>query len=86
MKHALFDEGIFAFVKPAPGETITPETVMAHCKAIAAYKRPAHVEIWDRDFPLTRSTKVDKLALADLAGPIVEDLKKQGGWDAGQQT
>ncbi len=83
IKHELFDEGIFAFVKPAPGQTITQDAVMAHCKGIAAYKRPAHVEIWDHDFPLTRSTKVDKLALADLAAPIVAELRKQGRWDAG---
>ncbi len=46
MPHTLFDEGIFAFVRPEPGIELTPEDVMAHCKSIAAYKRPAHVEIW----------------------------------------
>ena len=84
VKHALFDEGIFAFVKPVAGADISPEKVMAHCKSIAAYKRPAHVEIWTDDFPLTRSTKVDKLALADLAAPIVETLRSRGLWDAGR--
>lgn len=86
IKHELFDEGIFAFVKPEPGARITSDDVMAHCKSIAAYKRPVHVEIWppDREFPLTRSTKVDKLALTGLATPIVEDLRKNGLWDAGQ--
>ncbi|MDD9302988.1 MAG: acyl--CoA ligase [Desulfobacter sp.] len=86
MKHTLFAEGIFAFVRPEPGRTITPEDVMAHCKAIAAYKRPAHVEIWpsDQEFPLTRSTKVDKIGLIKKAEAIVEDLRSKGLWDSGQ--
>jgi hypothetical protein len=47
-------------------------------------KRPQHVEIWpcDQELPLTRSTKVDKLKLVELAGPIVEDLRNNGKWDA----
>ncbi len=84
MRHAIFDDGIFAFVKPMKGATLTPEAVMEHCKEIASYKRPQHVEIWpaDQNFPLTRSTKVDKIALKKLAEPIVESLRKNGGWDA----
>ena len=84
MKHTIFDDGIFAFVKPRPGTTLTAEKVMDHCKAIASYKRPQHVEIWpaDKSFPLTRSTKVDKIALQKLAEPVIESLRKKGGWDA----
>ncbi|MBA3012074.1 MAG: acyl--CoA ligase [Proteobacteria bacterium] len=86
MKHSLFDEGIFAFVRPKQGSTLTPEAVLAHCKSIAAYKRPLHVEIWPADeaFPLTRSTKVDKISLMEKAGTILETLRQQGKWDAGQ--
>ncbi|MCG8636608.1 MAG: acyl--CoA ligase [Desulfobacterales bacterium] len=86
MKHILFDEGIFAFVRPEPGSRLTPEDVAAHCKSIAAYKRPAHVAIWpaDEEFPLTRSTKVDKIGLMKKAEVIVEDLRSRGLWDAGQ--
>jgi len=42
------------------------------------------VEIWpaDEPFPLTRSTKVDKLALKKLAEPVVESLRLKGEWDA----
>jgi hypothetical protein len=49
-----------------------------------SYKRPQHVEIWPagKDFPITRSTKVDKLALKDAAKSIIEDLRRQGKWDA----
>jgi acyl-CoA synthetase (AMP-forming)/AMP-acid ligase II len=83
MPHRVFDEGIFAFVRPAAGVSLTPETVLAYCKSIAAYKRPQHVEIWPADklFPLTRSTKVDKLALKTLAEEIIKDLREKGKWD-----
>jgi fatty-acyl-CoA synthase len=82
-KHAVFDEAIFAFVRPEKDTELDAETVMAHCKAIASYKRPLHVEIWpaDKEFPLTRSTKVDKLELEKLADPIIENLRAEGKWD-----
>jgi len=83
-KHEFFDEGIFAFVRPVAGSDLTSRQVMDHCKSIASYKRPQHVEIWPRDkeLPLTRSTKVDKLRLAELADTIIEKLRKEGKWDA----
>ncbi len=86
MKHYLFDEGIFAFVRPKQGKELTSEAVLAHCKTIAAYKRPLHVEIWpsDEEFPLTRSTKVDKIRLMEKAETIIENLRQEGKWDAGQ--
>jgi acyl-CoA synthetase (AMP-forming)/AMP-acid ligase II len=86
MEHRLFDEGIFAFVRLFPGATLTAEEVLAHCREIASYKRPQHVELWPagREFPLTRSTKVDKLALRKMAEPIVEQLRREGQWDAAQ--
>jgi fatty-acyl-CoA synthase len=84
MEHALFDEGIFAFVRPGAGIHLTSQDVMEHCKSIASYKRPQHVEIWpqDKELPLTRSTKVDKLKLMGLAGSIIEKLRTNGNWDA----
>jgi len=83
MPHRVFDEGIFAFVRPAAGVTLTPESVMNYCKSIAAYKRPQYVEIWPADklFPLTRSTKVDKLALQAIAAEIIKGLREKGKWD-----
>ncbi len=83
MKHAVFDEGIFAFVRPKKGVDCTPEMVREHCEEIASYKRPQHVEIWPpgREFPLTRSTKVDKLELQKIAEPIVEKLRNEGAWE-----
>ncbi|MDF1590403.1 MAG: class I adenylate-forming enzyme family protein [Desulfobacterales bacterium] len=84
MKHQLFDEGIFAFVRPLPNVSLKSEDVMAHCKSIASYKRPQHIEIWpsNKELPLTRSTKVDKLKLKEQAQLIVEQLRTKGKWDA----
>jgi acyl-CoA synthetase (AMP-forming)/AMP-acid ligase II len=82
--HAIFDEAIFAFVRLEKGAALDTDAVMAHCKSIAAYKRPLHVEIWpaDKEFPLTRSTKVDKLELEKIANPVIERLRAEGKWDA----
>ena len=84
IKHKLFDEGIFAFVKPKPGVKLTPEEILEHCKNIASYKRPQHVEIWpvDKAFPITRTTKIDKIELTKEAEIIIEVLRKEGKWDA----
>ena len=83
MKHQLFDEGIFAFVRPTSDTKLSSKEVMAHCKSIASYKRPQHVEIWpcDKELPLTRSTKVDKLKLMETALPIINRLRDKGRWD-----
>ncbi|RJR25563.1 MAG: long-chain fatty acid--CoA ligase [Desulfobacteraceae bacterium] len=88
VKHEIFDEGIFAFVKVSKGAAVTPTMVLEHCRDIASYKRPQHVEIWPEgeDFPITRSTKVDKLTLGRLAGEIVARIRKEGGWDAVQKN
>ena len=88
MKHQLFDEGIIAFVRPFPNTSLSREDVMEHCKAIASYKRPQHVEIWpsNKELPLTRSTKVDKLKLIEQAQSIIEQLRKEGKWDADQSN
>jgi len=87
IKHTLFDEGIFAFVQASPGKTLDSDAVMIHCKSIASYKRPVHVEIWreDEEMPLTRSAKVDKMQLLERAKIIVEELRQNGKWDAQQE-
>ncbi|MDW7728973.1 MAG: class I adenylate-forming enzyme family protein [Bacillota bacterium] len=85
VKHNIFDEGIFVFIRPKKGETLTEDEIMKHCQGIASYKRPQHVEIWpeDREFPLTRVAKVDKKELKVVAESVVEELRKEGKWDAG---
>jgi acyl-coenzyme A synthetase/AMP-(fatty) acid ligase len=66
------------------GISLTPEAVMDYCKSIAAYKRPQYVEIWPADklLPLTRSTKVDKLVLKELAAEVIKGLREKGKWDS----
>jgi len=83
-KHQLFDEGIFAFVKLPDETNLSIDDINSHCKDIASYKRPQHIEIWPKneDFPLTRSTKVDKLELSEIADEKVVQLRLQGLWDA----
>lgn len=84
VKHKIFDEGIFVFIRPKKGEQLTADEIMEHCQGIASYKRPQHVEIWpqDKEFPLTRVAKVDKKELKVLAESIVEELRKKGKWDS----
>ncbi|MBI9076095.1 MAG: acyl--CoA ligase [Desulfatibacillum sp.] len=81
--HAIFDEGILAFVQPKPGMDLTGEEVLEHCKKIASFKRPQHVVIWPADeaLPLTRTAKVDKMALKANAMEVIAELRAQGGWD-----
>ncbi len=83
VKHKIFDEGIFAFVKPKQGETLTMNEIITYCGQIAAYKRPQHVEIYpeNKDFPINRSTKVDKLIMQKEAEVIVKKLREKGLWD-----
>lgn len=85
IKHRIFDEGIFAFIRPKKDVELTVAEIEEYLKDIAAYKRPQHVELWpaDKDFPLTRVAKVDKRELKALAEEIVERLRGQGRWDAG---
>jgi fatty-acyl-CoA synthase len=84
MKHRLFDEGVFAYVRPEAGAALTPQAVQDHCRKIASYKRPQHVELWpaDEEFPITRSTKVDKLAIQKIAAERIAELRENGAWDA----
>ena len=76
---------VHASDRPKKGETLTVDEIMQHCRGIASYKRPQHVEIWpeNKDFPLTRVAKVDKKELIIVAEQIVEELRKAGQWDAG---
>ena len=84
VKHAVFDEGIFAFVRLQKGSDLTAGRIMDHCREIAAYKRPQHIEVWPQgqEFPLTRSAKIDKLKLVDMAEDIIGRLRSEGKWDA----
>jgi fatty-acyl-CoA synthase len=90
VEHELLGEGVFAYVQPLKNAYIEPTQVNQHCRKIASYKRPQHVEIWpsDRPLPLTRSTKIDKGEMINLARQRIAILRATGYWDAaivGQQ-
>jgi len=82
--HTMFVDGVFAFVQPKPGESLTAEEVMEYCKGIASYKRPIHVEFWpvDQQFPMNKTGKVNSMELISMAEKAVEEIRKNGGWDA----
>lgn len=81
--HETYVDGVIAFVQPNPGVDLTAEEVLEHCKGIASYKRPLHVEIWpaDKPFPLNRVNKVDIQAMNKIAGEIADKLRSEGKWD-----
>jgi acyl-CoA synthetase (AMP-forming)/AMP-acid ligase II len=57
-----------AFVVAAPGASLTPESVIAWCRAnMANYKVPRRVEIVD-SLPMNAMGKVTKFVLRERAG------------------
>ncbi|GAB4322597.1 MAG: AMP-binding protein [Promethearchaeota archaeon] len=81
--HALHSEAIFAFVEKKKGAHLTPEEVMAACRGMAAYKRPAWVEVLEFEaMPLNRVNKTDYVRLKKWADKKVAELRAQGKWDA----
>jgi acyl-CoA synthetase (AMP-forming)/AMP-acid ligase II len=83
LPHQVYDDGVFAFVQPKPGEDLTPEEIMEHCKNMAAYKRPIHVELWpaDQPFLLNRVNKVDVPKMIEQGLKVIEKLRAEGKWD-----
>ncbi|HUS67080.1 MAG TPA: AMP-binding protein [Kofleriaceae bacterium] len=60
-------EEVMAWVKPRPGETLTPEALTAFCKAaIAGFKVPRYWKLCDA-FPMTVTGKVQKFRMRELA-------------------
>jgi len=60
------NEAAVAYVIAKPGERISEEEIIAHCKgAIASYKVPRHVRIVD-DVPRTPGPHGDKVQKAKL--------------------
>ncbi|HEY7200647.1 MAG TPA: AMP-dependent synthetase, partial [Candidatus Dormibacteraeota bacterium] len=58
-------EQVAAFVRPAPGQSPTPDELFAYCRQhLAAHKTPRHW-VFVEDFPLTGSGKVQKFRLRE---------------------
>ena len=56
-----------AFVRAEPGQALTEDELLAHCRGrIASFKIPRHVVFVD-DFPMTSSGKVQKVKLREDA-------------------
>lgn len=81
--HRKIDEGIFAFVKPKPGVSLAAEELMKFSLDLTSYKRPQHIEVVaaDHAFPLTRTAKIDRLALREEALQKIVGLRIRGMWD-----
>ena len=60
-------EVVVAFVEPAPGSSIDPDSLIQHCRrTIAAFKVPARVHVIE-SMPLTATGKIARLELRRLA-------------------
>ena len=69
-----YGELVCAWVIPAQGVTLDPETVRAYCKErIAHFKVPTHIRIKD-DLPMTVTGKPQKFLMRDA---MVEELGLQ---------
>ncbi len=76
-------DGVFAFVKPKPGVKLSPDDIHEHCKGLAGYKRPVHVELWPEDgnFHVNRVGKIDVPAMIKEGEAVVDKLRSAGRWD-----
>jgi acyl-CoA synthetase (AMP-forming)/AMP-acid ligase II len=82
VEHEVFSEAILAFVECRAGAVVSPAEVTAACGDIAAYARPAHVEILQAgELPRNRIAKTDYLALQERAKAIVARLRAEGKWE-----
>lgn len=81
--HAVWSEGIVAFVELRAGASLDRVAIDQRLKDIAAYKRPAHVVfVGEGELPLNRVAKLDYLTLGERARAEVEALRQRGDWDA----
>lgn len=80
-KHAVFSEGIVAYIKVKEGESISEQKIMEHCKQIAAYKRPSLIIFLD-EFPLNRVAKTDYVVLKERVEEDIQKAREEGAWDA----
>ena len=62
-----YGEEVMAWVKPAEGATVTPESLAAACRGrIARYKIPRHWKLVD-SFPMTVTGKTQKFRMREIA-------------------
>ncbi|MBI4292171.1 MAG: acyl--CoA ligase [Betaproteobacteria bacterium] len=70
-----FGESVMAFVQLKPGQSVTPDKLIEHCRPlIASYKKPKHISFVD-ELPRNSSGKVMKRELRER--PAVEVAKSR---------
>lgn len=63
---AKFGEEVCAWIIPKPGEAVTADAILGHCRGrIAHYKVPRHVRIVER-FEMTVTGKAQKFAMRQI--------------------
>ena len=81
--HAVYSEGVVAFIEKKPGVTLTTEELRQHAKDLASYMRPQLYYIFEPgQLPLNRVAKTDYLELQKVAAEEVDKLRARGGWDS----
>jgi acyl-CoA synthetase (AMP-forming)/AMP-acid ligase II len=82
VQHALWSEGIVAFVEKRPGADLTEVELRRHARGLTSYMRPLHYVIVEPGaLPLNRVAKVDTLRLREMAQAEVKALRERGRWD-----
>ncbi|BCJ86115.1 class I adenylate-forming enzyme family protein [Effusibacillus dendaii] len=78
LPHPLWSEAVTAFVTPKPGETVTAEEVIAHCrKSLGNYEVPKAVVILEQ-FPSTATGKIQKNVLRQMYAEYFADHSVHG--------
>jgi fatty-acyl-CoA synthase len=80
--HAIFSEGIVAFVEKRPGADLSVAELRRHARKLASYMRPLHYVVLEPGtLPLNRVVKTDYVRLAEMARQEVERLRARRRWD-----
>jgi acyl-CoA synthetase (AMP-forming)/AMP-acid ligase II len=82
VEHAVFSEGIVAFVEKKPGVEVTLTELKRHARGLPPFMRPLHYVLLEPGgLPLNRVAKTDCLRLSEIAKEEVEKLRAKRRWD-----
>jgi len=80
--HALWSEGLIAFVETQAGVELTEAELRKHARSLTSYMRPLHYVILPPGaMPLNRTAKIDVVKLQQMAREEVAKLRERGRWD-----
>jgi len=81
-EHAVWSEGIIAFVEKQPASELTEADLRKHARSLTSFMRPLHYVILDPGtMPLNRTAKVDIVRLQEMAREEVRKLRERRRWD-----